>query len=151
MINPGVPVAVTWTVANTGTVPANAAWTDAVYLSHSPTLDGTAVLLGTKPAASTLAAGGSYDATFNASLPANTAAGDYYLLLVTNANARQGEADATNNLRAVPITLGLPNLVISNPSAPAAATLGQTVAVSWTVTNVIVLPRAGIRAGRVHL
>src|SRR5262249_14873966 len=47
----------------------------------------------------------------------------------------QSETDETNNVLARPITLTAPDLVVSDASAPASATVGQTFSVSWTVTN----------------
>ena len=47
------------------------------------------------------------------------------------------ESDETNNVRAVPITLTVPNvdLIVTAADAPATAKAGATVDVSWTVKN----------------
>ena len=81
-----------------------------------------------------LAAGASYTATQNVTLP-NTTIGSRYLLFVADRNNNQGETNETNNLRAVPITLNAPDLVVSNITAPVEALSGQQTEIAWTVTN----------------
>ena len=81
-----------------------------------------------------LAAGASYTATQNVTLP-NTTIGNRYLLFVADGNNNQGETNETNNVQAVAINLTAPDLVVSAATAPTSATLGETVALSWTVTN----------------
>ena len=45
------------------------------------------------------------------------------------------EASETNNDRVFPISISTPDLVVSSVTAPATATVGQSISVSWTVTN----------------
>ena len=135
-------ISVSYTVANQGAVATNGSWNDNLYLSDKPTYDSSATYLSSlRYNFSSLAAGSSYTQNNNVTLPV-TATGNRYLLFVTNAYSGIAEADSVsgigaNNVYAVPITLGLPSvdLVPSNPTAPAAATLGQSIPVSWTVTN----------------
>ncbi|MDB5349218.1 MAG: hypothetical protein JWN86_465, partial [Planctomycetota bacterium] len=137
VLNPGAAIGVSWSVVNTGSVPARANWIDSVYVSDKATFDATATLLGSLPhsSASPLDSEGKYDASLSVKFPPSVPAGATYLLLVTDATGRQGETDETNNVRAVPITLGLADLVVSDATVPATATLGETISVSWTVSN----------------
>ncbi len=122
------------TVKNAGTAPANGSWTDGVYLSKTSTLDNTALYLAAGYPASPLAAGASYTETLTGTLY-NETSGDYYLIFRTDDNGHQGETDATNDLKALPIHIDVPDLVVSNLQAPAALELNKTYTISYTVTN----------------
>ncbi|HVX09989.1 MAG TPA: CARDB domain-containing protein [Pirellulales bacterium] len=140
-LSAGGTVGVSFTVKNTGSETAAAAWTDAVYLSASPTLDATAIQLKSVATPGTLAVGVSYNFNQTVTLPSNfTGAG--YLLLVTNANRAQGETNAANDLASIPVTVspqGLPELAVTNfalvndPTSTAAE--NGKVSVTWTVKN----------------
>src|SRR5262249_849858 len=66
----GMPMNLSWTVANQGTGATVAGtWTDAVYMSSDATLDAGDRLLGTFPHQGTLAAGGSYTQSRTVLLP----------------------------------------------------------------------------------
>ncbi len=131
----GSEVPLSWTVTNAGGGPASAAWTDAVYASPSSTFNSaTAVLVATSPALSTLAAGASYTQAESVSLPA-AALGDGYLLFVANNDAAQAETNTANDAFPLAISLQAPSLAVTSVTAPTTANLGDTVPVSWTVTN----------------
>ena len=125
-------------MTNQGTKDAAANWTDAVYLSTKPTYDDTAAFVdyfnAPPTGSSPLAAGDSYTLNENVTLSGATT-GPMYLLIVTNSNHNQSESDATNDVYALPITIGAPDLAVTAASAPASAALGGTIAVSWTTAN----------------
>jgi YD repeat-containing protein len=151
--NTGDAVTVRWTVSNNGTGATNSTyWYDDVWLSTHTTLasGGTDVYLGTVQHTNPLAAGGSYDASVTVTLPQTLAPGSYYFLVaadrpVAPPGHSQGvnlvfESNNTNKETATPtpasIGLGaVADLAASNVTAPATATSGQVLTVSWTVTN----------------
>ncbi|HVX64219.1 MAG TPA: CARDB domain-containing protein, partial [Pirellulales bacterium] len=145
--NTGDSINVSWTVANQGASPAPASWTDAIYLSTKPTYDYTARYLGSfnESAQAGLAAGGDYNDSRTVSLPSYAPTGSLYLLVVTNAYGDQPESDAgsygalgANNVYALPITIGAPDLAVTTASAPASAVVGnnESISVSYTVKNI---------------
>jgi subtilase family serine protease len=127
-----------YTVANVGTNVANADWIDRVYLSADPVIGGASdvfVHSENVAAQSPLAGGGSYSITRNVSIANNVPSGDYYLLVFADASLSQLETNNNDNVRAIPIRVDSPDLVISNLVVPAAAVVGQTIQISWDVTN----------------
>ncbi len=132
----GSPIAVSWTVQNSSSVAAPAAWHDAVYVSSVPTLDGTATLVAQfdESAQAGLAGGTSYTDSQSITLP-STAIGQRYLLFVTDNDHGQPQTSTANDVYAVPITLSGADLAVTNVAAPSIAALGSTVELSWTVTN----------------
>jgi subtilase family serine protease len=134
-------IAVSWTVTNQGTVDAAADWYDSVYLSTNNTFEGFNDIRIASDLISTqtpLLAGNSYTLTRNVTLP-NRPAGDYFLLFLADDaywwGNSQRETDENNNVRAVPITIGVPDLTVSAATAPSSGVLGGALDVSWTVTN----------------
>jgi CheY-like chemotaxis protein len=132
----GDTIQVSWTVKNQGALQASGTWSDAVYYSDHPALDGTAQFITsfTAPPSPPLLAGASYMLNENVLLP-RTATGSRYLLVVTNYLHQQSETDYSNNVFAVPITLTAADLAVTNALGPAVADLGDTISVSWTVKN----------------
>ncbi|MFN6133536.1 MAG: Calx-beta domain-containing protein, partial [Synechococcaceae cyanobacterium] len=134
-------IAVSWTVKNQGTVDAAADWYDSVYLSSNNTFESWSDFNITNQFISTqtpLSPESSYTVNRNITLP-NRAAGDYFLLFITDdaypyGNYQQ-ETNENNNIFAVPITIGVPDLTVSAASAPSSGVLGGTIDVSWSVTN----------------
>jgi subtilase family serine protease len=140
----GESVEVDWTVTNQGTLVTQQIWYDEIYLSTDDIWDDRDYFLSSFWAGnnSPLGIDGSYSLTGNIFIPYDIAAGNYYLLVVTNPDNyyynRQYETDQTNNTFAVPITINevdLPDLVISAATAPASANIGSTIEVSLTVKN----------------
>jgi hypothetical protein len=158
-------IAVAWAVQNNGPGTTNSTyWHDDVWLSTHQTLasGGTDIYLGTVDHINPLAASGNYTAAGNFSLPSTIAAGAYYVIVATNRPvappAPAGndgerlvyETDYTNNIEAasVPtaVSVGqLPDLTVGNIAAPASATSGTLLPLTWTVTN------AGAATGAVSL
>ena len=57
------------------------------------------------------------------------------MLLVVDGSESLGETDETDNVLAVPIDIALPNLIVSNITAPPTIASGNTVDIGWTVDN----------------
>lgn len=131
-------IELSWTVKNQGTGPVPGYWVDAVYLSKTDTYDPlTAIQVAGEYNPGPLAVGASATSTYTAPLPASVPAGDYYLLFLTDYNGGVGESNETNNVRALPMTLSVPNvdLAVTKADAPSTATSGGSITVSWTVKN----------------
>jgi large repetitive protein len=62
-----------------------------------------------------LAPGASYQITRNLTIPGTAALGAQYLLFVTDASKQQSESDDGNNVHAVPLTIGAPDLTFASP------------------------------------
>jgi YD repeat-containing protein len=162
----GTTIPVTWTVTNIGTRDTReSAWFDRVYLSRSPSLDSTSMMLKESKHLSPLAQGASYDTTVAVRLP-DGIHGDYYLLVFTDSNLvgqigspnigleqyidyaqsrvaeYQGEG---NNIAAVPLPILLanpPDLQVTavttqgpDGSPSGHAFAGQSCTVTYAVTN----------------
>jgi hypothetical protein len=135
------PMAVSWTVANTGSATANGPWLDSVYISTSATFNANnSVFLGNYPFTGTLAPGATYSQTTSFTLP-DTTHGNFYVFVMTDSgnalNECQGETNkvgGSSSVVNVPVTL-YPDLKVTAVQAPASAFAGQSVNVSWVVTN----------------
>ncbi|MFO0805191.1 MAG: CARDB domain-containing protein [Gemmataceae bacterium] len=139
--NSGKPMAVSWTVTNTGTGPtAASSWTEAVYLSATPTLDSNATLLGTFIRQGALAKDAAYTRNVSVNLPVGIS-GDYYVIVRTdvkgqvfqNGNTAGGVA-ATSTTMTVHLTPP-PDLTVSGIAWPATVTAGHSFTFSYAVVN----------------
>ena len=79
-------------------------------------------------------AAGQVQGTQTATVP-RVPAGQYYLIVNTDDGRVLPEVDKANNLRVLPITVRMPELVPTALTAPATCVRGQTLSVSWTVVN----------------
>ncbi len=133
----GQNIAFSWTVTNTGTGIAHADWLDRVYLSADAVFDGNDTLLTSRSAAteSPLAPAAAYTFDGSVTLP-GAVSGDVYLLFVTDATGVQPEADENNNVVAHALTIASTDPALLDAHAPSEASIGQTIAVDWTVGNV---------------
>ena len=86
---------VTWSVKNSGKVPAQGAWTDKVYISKDDQL-GNDLLSATVPATGPLAGGASYTRTASIQLPSDP--GTYHIIVVTDADGQVEEGSERNNV-----------------------------------------------------
>jgi ELWxxDGT repeat protein len=137
-------VSVTWTVANSGTGLTNTAgWSDRVYLSTSPTFStGTATQVGTFARSGVLAATASYLNTQPVQLPL-TFSGNYYVYVTTDIGngVQECTAETNNDLRSagtMEVISMPPDLQIVSGSisaTPTAVNSGQSISVSWSVSN----------------
>jgi len=79
-------------------------------------------------------------------LSEQSVAGDWYVIIETGAGGTLVEAGVQNNTLARPIELALPplpDLVVTDVSAPAVGTPGTTVSLSWSVSNAGTQPAMG--------
>ncbi len=134
---PGQSETVTWTVKNVGGSPATGSWADDVYLSPDGKLS-DATLLGAVGETSGLAASGSYMGTLTATLMNSLADGSYQVIVVTDAgDAVVTDPNRSDNENSAPqaLSFGHVGLLPSITAAPATATSGTTLTVSWLTTN----------------
>jgi len=133
----GSPITVSWTVKNQGVAAASNNWWDVIYLSTDAMLDENDIYVNQYANDAHLAADSSYSRSLSFSIPSINAAGQYYILFSTDDYGQQGETDESNNHLAVPINLDLngPDLQLLSASAPASASVGSSITVSWTVKN----------------
>ncbi len=134
---------VSWTVANIGDADTiGSRWRDSVYLSLDQFFDGSEDLfVGSLNHSSTLAAGGSYAASMDVRIPRGMT-GPYYVLIRTDSGYAVPESNNNDNItgdgQATFVELTpLADLAVDAGSiaAPAAAIIGDSVRIDWTVDN----------------
>jgi subtilase family serine protease len=135
----GQPVTIRWSVVNAGRgATQQSAWYDALYLSTDQAIDRADSRLGVFAHAGALSAGASYEAEARVELP-EVPTGDYYVLVSLDSRNDLYEHEGEhNNLAAASIHIEQPppaDLVVTGVSAPASATVGDPVTLSWTVEN----------------
>ncbi len=144
----GQSIQVVWSVKNGGSAAASGPWNDRLLLSTgSNNLSGALALL-TVPAPSGLQPGGSYTNLQLVSLPLSSSLnpGTYYLVVQADADGSVAESNEANNLasQALALTLPpLPDLAVGQVTSPTNAVPGQTIPVSWAVTNLGAAPAPG--------
>ena len=145
-------IAVSWTLKNQGNAAAPGGWSDAFYLSTDATYDSLDTNITSYYQFNSLAAGASQSFNTTLSLP-GVPAGSYYLLVVADGYHSVTESDENNNVKAVPITLTVPNvdLVVTAADAPATAKSGATADLSWTIKNQGTDPATAIWYDNVYL
>ncbi|MGA2033680.1 MAG: CARDB domain-containing protein, partial [Thermoguttaceae bacterium] len=132
----GGSIPISWTVTNTSSVSASTQWYDYIYVSPDNVYDNNARYVASFAAPTIpLAAQGSYTQNQNVTLP-GTYLGSGYLLFLVDENSYQPQTNAANNVAAVPIDISAADLTVSSVTAPASASLGQPLTVSWTVKNI---------------
>ena len=137
----GHQVLISWQVTNTGQGDTAAStWSDSIILSASSVLGASDnIVLATVAAPSgPLAAGARYTQDAAVELPL-ALSGPYTLFVVTDPDPLTGQPPTVpTGYSATPgftVTQVLPALEVSSVAAPADATAGTTVAVTWMVTN----------------
>ena len=136
----GQPVTVTWAVTNAGTWSTGAGlWQDAVYVSATTNVDGTAHLLGRTQRPRPLGTNDAYASTLTAILPQGLS-GIRYFIVQTDADNRvnEGVFENDNTTASAPVAITLtppPDLRVAAIEAPTNGLSGATLAVSWTITN----------------
>lgn len=136
----GQPIAVTWVVTNTGTGPAPGSWSDRLWLSSASNSLAGATSLAAAANASSLQFPGSYTNGATVTLPLNAQSqpGGYWLIAQADANHALPETDEGNNLHSIRLELALPplpDLAAGLCVAPASGMPGETIRISWGVTN----------------
>ncbi|TAK36654.1 MAG: HYR domain-containing protein [Chloroflexota bacterium] len=129
----GQALNVSWTAANQGTADAAPFWQDRIFLSTDDIWDSGDTFLASVTRGLTLTVGGSYSVTQSVTVPKVT--GSYYLIVKTDMYNAVKESDETNNTRPRPILVQTPDLAPTAFSGPSTAMPGQTVPLTWTVTN----------------
>ncbi|MBL0061277.1 MAG: pre-peptidase C-terminal domain-containing protein [bacterium] len=140
--NSGQPVTIGWTVENQGSGPTyENIWRDRIEISKSSVYYPDSVIsMGQFVRSGILESETSYTQQFSLALP-NGIEGVYYIYATTDILNEVFEHTSENNNRTRStgtINVALtpwPDLVISELAAPATATAGQTINVSWSVEN----------------
>ena len=92
----GQQITVTWQVTNQSTNNATGNWQDSVYLSSTPTITSSSILLGAAQHSGGLNANGSYNGTLSAPVPA-LAPGSYYVLVQADSLYQVSDPNRANN------------------------------------------------------
>ncbi|MBI5739722.1 MAG: hypothetical protein HZA16_03285 [Nitrospirae bacterium] len=127
----GKTITVTDTTRNVGGCPAAAA--TKIYLSEDSTWDAGDTELGGR-AALTLASGASDTGSAVLTIPDGTFAGAYFIIAKADAEGIVAELNETNNYYIESISIG-PDLMVSDFTAPASASAGETITVTDTTHN----------------
>jgi methionine-rich copper-binding protein CopC len=139
----GSTIDVSWTVKNVGADPALGNWSDRVFLSADTAVGPGDTQLGVFAAGTApLGAGASYTTTKTFTLPLTPTipGGTYYIIVVTDTQNTQPEADESDNtgvssgmnLQPPP----LPDLAVTSITAPSSAVSGNSMLVHWDLSNV---------------
>jgi hypothetical protein len=132
----GQSLTLTMTVTNIGSGIGPVFWQDEWFLSTSSltndVVSGGAFLVSMNK---TIAANSSYTDSHAFTLP-KVPAGDYYLIGVADIANNISESNETNNTKAVPITLGLPDLSPVSVGWTGQPVAGQSLTLTMTVTNI---------------
>lgn len=126
-------IQLTYTIENLGGTTAFPPWTDRVYLSSNATFEPGDTLLAENAANSIVAGGGSYTRTNSVTLPG--VARNYFLLVYTDAGTNLFEHNEANNVRAMPINIGSPDLAVVSLDAPTNASSQQPITATFVITN----------------
>ncbi|MFN6132947.1 MAG: CARDB domain-containing protein, partial [Synechococcaceae cyanobacterium] len=130
-----------WTVQNIGSTATDASrWTDAVYVSATPSINQTSRLLGTLSRTGRLQPNASYTAGLDVATN-GFAPGSVYFLVQANAYGDAYEPGRTTNNTQTTAQATIvnpepkPNLIIQGLSAPQAWAIGAQAEISYTVKN----------------
>ncbi|MDF2191999.1 CARDB domain-containing protein [Paraflavitalea sp. CAU 1676] len=142
----GQPVKLKWVVKNRGAGATNAiAWTDKVYLSKDLSWNAGDILLSTYVHKGILAAGGVYEDSVEAFLPADDL-GNHVLIYRSDVNDQVYEHQAEENSATTMITVvrdELSDLVITDIELPDTAMAGGEATIRWKLKNVGINPARG--------
>jgi hypothetical protein len=114
----GQNITISYQVINGGSQAANGSWSDALYLSSTPTWSASDPLLGVVQESRTLASGDNYTGTLTAPLP-GVGVGSYYVIVRSNILDTLAETTLSNNLSAslTQTSIGVPALTLGTPTA----------------------------------
>jgi hypothetical protein len=115
---PGQLLNVSWQVSDDGPASATGNWQDSVYLSSTPTVSSTSILLGTELHTGGLSASGTYTASWTGSVPA-VLPGDYYVVVQVDSLYQASDPDRSNNTLAAgsEVAISIPSLTIGTPAS----------------------------------
>lgn len=139
----GTSFPVDFTVRNQGAFNAAANLYHAVYLSTDQTFDGSDTLIGSFRDTNFFGPGADHPITVPVTLPTCRADGTYYLFAVADYNGRQfefdpnfdAEANNASPARSIQLSTVPPDLQVTNFQVPQITMPGQSVPLSWTVSN----------------
>ncbi len=139
----GQPMALSWTVANIGSGPTQpgVSWTDAVYMSPDPTLNSSALELGTFGNVGPLAAGSSYTSSQTVTLPIGVS-GSFYFLVQTDVKGQVFQDGLTADNLGVTTTAETvnltppPELAVTSITAPTTALASHSLTFTYQVSNI---------------
>ena len=141
LLQSGETITVNWSAANLGARAADDSWIDRVYLSADDSVSSDDLLLGDISQSRSLAIGGTYEASLEATLP-EAISGEFYFVVVPDADnrVREGDGEAIGARASDSFDLALypyADLTVSEVVAPELL-IGDPVdlTVSWTVENV---------------
>lgn len=132
----GQPFAVTWRSLNQGSQTATAPWTETIGIATNAS-GAPLTLLGSVVSAASLAGGSSIVRTQTVILPGGLD-GTFYIVISTDTGNQVVELlNETNNTAVSPlaVTVRSPDLQPVELSVPASATYGESISISWAVTN----------------
>lgn len=133
----GSQITVDWTAQNFGSPINSQSWVDRVYFSSDATFSFGDVQIGGSLLNQSLGTNGTYSRQVAATIP-NLPVGNYYLIVVSDADGNVAEGiNDNNNATAVPITLTAPavDLQVTTVNVDPVIYSGQFANISWTVTN----------------
>ena len=136
----GQTFTIQFAVTNAGGADAIGSWNDQLYFGPYANSLAGATLLATLAGTSPLSSGSVYTRTQTVAIPLTLSStpGTYYIKALADSGNTLSETTTTNNLLSIPIALtlpALPDLTVGQVSSPGSAAAGQTVSVSWSVTN----------------
>ncbi|AXY72742.1 hypothetical protein D3H65_01595 [Paraflavitalea soli] len=138
-VSAGQSIILQWTTANDGSMDVTRPWTETLYLSTDTTLqtwlDQPLLTYSQNNPLLSLSVAGVQSPVV---IPANLAEGNYYFICQTDAGNSINEFpfDNNNTSRAAgPVFVGVPDLVMTAPQAPAGASSEQSITVGYTVQN----------------
>ena len=138
-IEAGKSTQIDYTITNQGDADADSSfiWSKTkFYLSTDTTLDASDTYLNDDyNYDSDLSAGESSAEYVYLTLDPNLTAGTYYLLAQADGDREMVESDENNNLAYQQVTVGQPDLIISNLSAPNTIEAGKSTRIDYTITN----------------
>ena len=132
-------VTVQWTTANEGALTARPVWYERVYLSSDQVFSQSSDrVLAVFPRSDSLQSLGSISTQQVVNIPANTAEGEYYFFVLTDAedNIYENPAEDDNaSVASSKIQIVNPDLRGLSLTAPATASSEQTIDIQWKVRN----------------
>ena len=135
----GQNLTLAWRIRNVGSATA-ANWTERVTLAGQGAASGSTTTLLDRPALSPLAPGAAEVRNVTVPLPLlpGASAGAHVLTIEADLGNRVREANELNNTASASLTLGLPplpDLAVAALRAPTSVLPGESLALTWTLTN----------------
>ncbi|MBI5762578.1 MAG: hypothetical protein HZA51_03530 [Planctomycetes bacterium] len=153
----GQTIDVSWTTRNAGNLTASGPWEDRVYLSTDQVFGGGDTLVFTSAGNGPLDGGTTYSRNVQVPLPIDVVgSGTRYILVRADATGVITESNEGNNAAsssAISTTATpAPDLVVDSVSGtPPSAVFGDSVPISWSVSNNGNAPATGVWNDRVYL